>query len=123
MGRKITDILGEKKTLVEQTGKEQKHLDKVNKEEMNAKSGIKKRYEAISKNGDTLELSEAGKALEQNRELGSADNAKMVISDSATRISDSTLAGYSESKLRQLYAQRSITKQQYDKAMKKKSET
>ena len=42
-------------------------IGKVNKGEMNANNRIKKRYEAVSENGDTLELSDIGKALEQSR--------------------------------------------------------
>lgn len=49
-----------------------------------------------SKNGDTLELSEAGK-----------------------KISDSVLMGYSEAKLKQLYNNRKISKQQYERIMKR----
>ena len=42
-------------------------IGKVNKEKMNVNNSIKKHYEAVSENGDTLELSDAGKALEQSR--------------------------------------------------------
>lgn len=60
-------------------------------------AGLKKCYDAVSKNGDTLELSTSGKKL-----------------------SDSMLAGCSEAKLKQLYTDKEITKQQYDRIMKMK---
>lgn len=48
-------------------------------------------------------------------------SGKKVISDSVKKISDHILTGYSEAKLKQLYANREITKQQYDRIMKKKN--
>lgn len=82
---------------------------------------LKRNFDAISKNGDTLELSEDGKKLgkhpdEENPSL----SGKKIISDSGKKISDSILAGCSEAKLKQLYANKEITKQQYDRFIKKK---
>lgn len=55
-------------------------------------------YEHVTKDGDTLELSTAGK--------------------SKIPISDAQLASFSESRIKQLYNRKEITKQQYDKALK-----
>lgn len=88
----------------------------------NKKVELKRKYEAVSKNGDTLELSEEGKKSREH--MGMADAslpAKKIISDSGKKISDSILNGYSEAKLKQLYANKEITKQQYDRIMKKKN--
>ena len=54
-----------------------------------------KKFDRISKDGDTLEI---GKTV----------------------ISDALLKSYSESKLRQLYSEKEISKQQYDKAVESK---
>lgn len=82
---------------------------------------MKKSYDAISKNGDTLELSEEGKKM---GEYSDTDNpslsTKKIITDSGKNISDSILAGYSEAKLKQLFANKEISKQQYDRIIKKK---
>ncbi|MCR5510995.1 MAG: hypothetical protein K6F54_08620 [Lachnospiraceae bacterium] len=55
------------------------------------------RYDQISKDGDTLELS-------------------------SPKISDALLRGYSDVKLKQLYNNKEISKQQYDKAVKSKED-
>ena len=64
----------------------------------NIKKGTKpaNSYDAVSKNGDTLQLSSTGKKL-----------------------SAVALAGYPEAKLKQLYNSKEITKQQYDSIIKK----
>lgn len=83
---------------------------------------LKRNYDAISKNGDTLELSEEGKSMGEHPEMDNpALSGKRVISDSGKKLSDSILAGCSEAKLKQLYANKEITKQQYDRIMKKKN--
>lgn len=75
------------------------------KEETLAKSNPSKekaaRYECVTKDGDTLELSASGKT-------------KIAISDAS-------LANSSESRIKQLYSRKEITKQQYDKALKNKA--
>ena len=82
---------------------------------------MKRNYDAISKNGDTLELSEEGKKRGEHSDMDKSSlSAKKVIQESGKKISDSILAGYSEAKLKQLYANKEITKQQYDRMMKKK---
>lgn len=81
----------------------------------------KRSYDAISKNGDTLELSEEGRKLGEHSDKGNASiSAKKIFSDSGKKLSDSMLAGCSETKLKQLYANKEITKQQYDRIIKKK---
>lgn len=83
---------------------------------------LKRNYEAVSKNGDTLELSEDGKRLGENKDVAHpSGSAKKIISDSGKKMSDSILTGCSEAKLKQLYADKKITKQQYDRLMKKKN--
>ena len=83
---------------------------------------LKKNYDAVSRNGDTLELSEEGKRRGEHTDMEHPSlAAKKVISDSGKKISDHILTGYSEAKLKQLYANREITKQQYDRIMKKKN--
>lgn len=62
------------------------------------------KYDFITKDGDTLSVSADAKK---------AASAKVVLSAA-------TLANYSEGKIKQLYSQKEITKQQYDKALKSK---
>lgn len=82
---------------------------------------MKRKYDAISKNGDTLELSEDGKKLGKHSDMENPFlSGKKIISDSGKKISDSILAGCSESKLKQLYANKEITKQQYDRFIKRR---
>lgn len=82
---------------------------------------LKRNYDAVSKNGDTLELSEEGKKLGEHSDMDNPSlPAKKVISDSGKKISDTILTGYSEAKLKQLYVNKEITKQQYDRIINKK---
>ena len=60
-------------------------------------AGNIKKYDQISKDGDTLELSKP-------------------------KISDAMLSGYSEAKLKQLFNNKEISRQQYDKAISNKEE-
>lgn len=102
----MTAVDGKKKT---EEGYGNKELD------------LKKNYDAISKNGDTLELSEEGKKMGEHSDKGdSSIPAKKIFSDSGKKIPDSMLASCSEAKLKQLYANKEITKQQYDRMIKKK---
>lgn len=81
-----------------------------------------KNYRNISKNGDTLELSETGRKLGgQKQTVNASQSAKKVISESGGSIPDSSLASYSETKLRQMYSNKEITKQQYDRVMKRRN--
>lgn len=80
---------------------------------------MKRNYDAISKNGDTLELSEEGKKMGDHSDMDKSTlSAKKVIQESGKKISDSILAGYSEAKLKQLYSNKEISKQQYDRIIK-----
>lgn len=45
---------------------------------------------------------------------------KKVFSDTGKKISDNVLMSYSKAKLRQLYANKEITKQSYDRIMSRK---
>lgn len=58
-------------------------------------TGSIKKYDQISKDGDTLELSKP-------------------------KISDAMLSGYSEARLKQLFNSKEISRQQYDKAISSK---
>lgn len=76
-------------------------------------AGLKRDYDAISKNGDTLELSEKGKKLGRYMDKdGEAFSGK--------KIADNILAGCSGAKLKQLYANKEITRQQYERIIKMK---
>ena len=77
------------------------------------------RNKAVSRNGDTLELSQAGSRLGDKGDAGSSPGKK-VIAESNGQISEAVLSGYSRSKLRQLYADKQITRQQYERVLKKK---
>ncbi|MDE6015802.1 MAG: hypothetical protein K2H41_08925 [Acetatifactor sp.] len=78
-------------------------------------------YDAISKNGDTVELSEEGRQLGVHMDKGNSSlSGKKIFSDAGKKITDNILTGYSEAKLRQLYANKEITKQQYDRIIKKR---
>lgn len=78
-------------------------------------------YDAVSKNGDTLELSENGKKMAGQQDTEEVSHfGKKVISDTGKKISENILAGFSEAKLKQLYANKEITRQQYERIMKRK---
>lgn len=82
---------------------------------------LTRNYDAVSKNGDTLELSEngrkmAGKPGAENM----APSGKRIISDTEKKISEKVLAGCSEAKIKQLYRNKKITRQQYERVMKMK---
>lgn len=94
---------------------------KMNEANESKEAAPKKKYDAVSKNGDTLELSEDGKKMGERADAAQEGRpAKTVISDSGKKISDSTLTGYSVAKLKQMYANKEISKQQYERIMKKK---
>ena len=62
MNRTLTEIFEKKKGVVENVGK------KISEEKNGMNHSLKKRYDAISKNGDTLELSDEGKAMKKENE-------------------------------------------------------
>lgn len=81
----------------------------------NPADGLKEDYTAVSKDGDTLTLSENIKSEGMKlQEIKSADGKV-----SATKMTDASLSKCSGPKLRQLLQQGKISKQQYEKAMKK----
>lgn len=91
-GSQVNEVPAEdrrKKTEAEHEGKE---------------AGVHGNYEAISKNGDTLELSDHGKKL----------------ASSGSKIADNILAGYSDAKIKQLYTSQKISRQQYERIVKLK---
>lgn len=75
-----------------------------------------KKYKKISRDGDTLEISNNGEeeAMRMKRE---STDGKLVISESSKK-SDAELRSCSQSQLCQLYSDHKITKQQYEKFMK-----
>lgn len=75
-------------------------------------------YTAVSKDGDTLEISEdtkTGNSKENKHGIAVNNSAK-----NAVKVTDAALAKCSKSKLKQLLQNGQISKQQYDKALKKK---
>lgn len=81
---------------------------------------LKRNYNAISKNGDTLELSEAGKTLGVHTEMENLfPSGRNSLAGSVKKIPDVAFAGCSKSKLKQLYASKKITKLQYERMLKK----
>ena len=74
-----------------------------------------KDYTAVSKDGDTLELSE-GSANKTSQKVKIAETDE---NNPASRMTDAALAKCSKSKLKQLLSTGKISKQQYEKAMKK----
>lgn len=125
MSNNITDFISQKTTTMVNTPNtpSETETDKTKentKEEHNSeKVPLKKNYDAISKNGDTLELSEAGKALSinmNNTSISGENNAN----NSGKKLSDAALIGYPEAKLKQLYLNKVITKQQYQGILQKR---
>ncbi|MEY8392314.1 hypothetical protein AALA98_13280 [Lachnospiraceae bacterium 45-W7] len=89
-------------------------------EYVNMEISLKKNYNAISKNGDTLEISEEARLLGVHTETEHLPlSDKNSITGSGKKIPDAALAGYSKEKLKQLYASKQITKQQYERILKK----
>lgn len=83
---------------VKQAGKNEKTVHCAETGKVNKGGKTVNSYDAVSKNGDTLQLSSIGKKL-----------------------SSVALAGYPETKLKQMYNNKEITKQQYDSIIKKKN--
>ncbi|MCR4831491.1 MAG: hypothetical protein K5883_08590 [Pseudobutyrivibrio sp.] len=84
------------------------------------------KYNFISKDGDTVELSETAESMNDSEESddGIIKPKKKIISEgnmklAKTSISDATLAKMSKAKLQQLLAAGQISRQQYNKAVKK----
>lgn len=76
---------------------------------------LKKDYTAISKDGDTLEITEKPGIDKCDSKLAMMENS----STSPAHMSEAALAKCSKNKLRQLLLNGQISKQQYDRVMKK----
>jgi len=113
--------------LVDQTSQkvEKKEIEKtVEMSDVKNEAAIKKpissakegNFTAISKDGDTLELSTI-KSADNNEGLAGRklDNDGSKVS---VKMSDAVLAKTSPGRLKQLLSEHKITKQQYDKAIK-----
>ena len=125
MSNRIAEIGMEKSMTAESAEVGKKSADRQNINHENIKKGYgaagkhdERKYKAVSKNGDTLELSEAGSRL-GGKGGADASPGKKVIVEAGGQISDAALSKYSKPKLRQLYASRQISRQQYERAMKK----
>lgn len=106
-----------------EAGKKSADQQNINNEKIEKGYGAagkhnERKYKAVSRNGDTLELSEAGNRL-GGKGGADASPGKKVIAEVAGQISDAALSKYSKSKLRKLYASRQISRQQYERALKK----
>lgn len=125
MSNRIADI-GMEKTVdtksaeagKKSTGQQNANHEKIAKGYGAAGKHDERKYKAVSKNGDTLELSEAGSRL-GGKGGADASPGKKIIAEADGQISDEALSKYSKSKLRRLYAGRQISRQQYERAMKK----
>jgi len=82
-------------------------------------SGNKENYSAVSRDGDTLTLSENLKSEgTAQKETNTVDGNVIKV---AVKMTDAALSKCSGQKLRQLLQQGKISKQQYEKAMNKKT--
>lgn len=78
------------------------------------KSMSNTKYTAVSKDGDTLELS--SNAISSK----AASDSSTSSSSSSEKLTDTELATYTTSELRQLLSSNQITRQQYEKAISSK---
>jgi len=91
------------------------------KEITGRENALKRTYDAVSENGDTVEISEAGRSLQaQENTDGNQYSLSEKKATSDKKLSDAALAGYSEKKLKRLYNSKEISKQQYERAMRRK---
>lgn len=126
MSNRIIEVGLEKTIATEKTETQKKNTDGADRKREKIEKGYgcmgknsERKYKAVSRNGDTLELSQAGSRLGDKGDAG-ASPGKKVIAESNGQISEAVLSGYSRSKLRQLYADKQITRQQYERVLKKK---
>lgn len=123
MENRITEFVLEKTTNVDYPATETdlgKGKEKIGEEHASTEENLKSSYNAVSKNGDTLEISEAGRILGEQKNVDNQPlSGKSSSADPEKKISDSVLAGYSKAQLKQLYVSKKITKQQYDRFLKK----
>ena len=97
----------------EATNKEQ--VTKVDGEIRAKAPELKKNYDAISKDGDTLEISEKQIARNQAGKITISEDS---IKSQSGKYTAATLAKMSKVRLKQLLTDGKITRQQYDKAAK-----
>ena len=91
------------------------------KEITGRENALKRTYDAVSENGDTVEISEAGRSLQaQENTDGNQYSLSEKKATSDKKLSDAALAGYFEKKLKRLYNSKGISKQQYERAMRRK---
>lgn len=79
--------------------------------------GVKENYTAVSRDGDTLTLSEKIKAEGIAQKETKGTDGKVITT--AVKMTDAALSKCSGSKLRQLLQQGKISRQQYNKIMNK----
>lgn len=95
---------------------EKSNSEGVVKVENYAKTEPERNFAAINKDGDTLEISDAAsKGDTSNKNV----TGKLSSVNTGVRMSEAALSKCSKSKLRQLLQNGQISKQQYEKAMKK----
>lgn len=90
-------------------------------DKMREKAAVDKNeeYKAISKDGDTLQISDkSGTRIKIGNQI-KLEDIGIEVPKNATKITDAQLSNYSSGKLKQLLSRGQISKQQYDKAMKK----
>ena len=92
-----------------------KHVTKVDGEIRAKTPELRKNYDAISKDGDTLEISE--KQIAKNQ-AGKVTISEDSIKSQPGTYTAATLAKMSKVRLKQLLTDGKITRQQYDKAAK-----
>ncbi len=80
-----------------ESGVHNSNSDSVETETEGRDSGIKRKPDQISRDGDTLELSRA-------------------------KVSDALFKGYSDARLKSMFQNKEISRQQYDKAIRQKND-
>ena len=94
----------------------QEQVTKVDGEIRAKTPELRKNYDAISKDGDTLEISE--KQIAKNQ-AGKVTISEDSIKSQSGKYTAATLAKMSKVRLKQLLSDGKITRLQYDKAAKK----
>lgn len=111
---RLSDKTEEKTTIAETVKNEAKQT----MEERRTRE-LKEDYTAISKDGDTLQLSGEQKSNEDMPKRMTVSERKETTY--RLRLSDAAISKYSSGKLKQLLQRGQITKQQYEKAIKNNS--
>lgn len=85
-----------------------------NQKQVTEESQSEKAYDAVSSEGDTLSVSEAGKAAS----MGKSDRVVLLSqSESDSSVSTVNLGIYTDNELRQMYLDGDITKAEYDEEL------